>query len=314
MLILLGFEIFLRLYSFGAPAVLRYFAYDPSELYFSNLREFVPNNPILFWKLKSNVNTYYKGAKFSTNEDGFRSQYTLSDFYNIKKEKMAVFGRSITMGTGVEFEENWIEIVAKNYPQKAIYNFSISGYTFVQIEKLIYAILENHQFDTVIIPIFVAEWNVSIAKIPPFSTENFFERHIKAEHFFQKFFLYHFLKEKFQFYQSTYLATDWMFLNSNKIDKKKYIHLASLLPRVITFLNRRHVKTTFVFLPRPDFTKHESDEMLKSEISKWLNGYSGVNVIDASNLLVPFNKGIFPGDLHPDKKIHHEIARQVRLE
>ena len=124
---------------FWARALLHPIAYSASDALEHGLLE--PHaDARIAWTLKPNLDTRFKGLPFSTNEAGFRTPA----FNPIKKQdviRIAVVGRSITMGSGVADHEVYTarlqEMLNKTSPGRyEVINFAVSGHELPQMSAV----------------------------------------------------------------------------------------------------------------------------------------------------------------------------------
>lgn len=103
--VLLVTELSFRFYLYGAYALLPAQMNSMTQIHDSGLVQRA-QDPEVYYELKPNMNSWYKGKRFKTNSAGLRDKE-----YMLEKEpgvfRVAVLGSSWSMGSGIEAEETW---------------------------------------------------------------------------------------------------------------------------------------------------------------------------------------------------------------
>ncbi len=159
-------EIGVRLQNFGLSGITHWKRYDPSPLADTFIITPV-ENPSIKFRLKPSLNTYFRGAPFSTNGSGFRDRpFSISKTPGTKR--VAVLGASMEMGTGVRDEEAYSRQLQKlldvSHPHKfEILNFAVGSYNYEQLVYYYEEFVAPYEPDIIFIPVGLSqtdEWNL----------------------------------------------------------------------------------------------------------------------------------------------------------
>ncbi len=125
----------------------RYFIFGSDSLNYEKMRSVTPlglsgliepsSDPVIVYQLKSNLDTYFKMARFKTNSQGLRDKE-----YSTAKPKntirVAVVGDSLTMPAGVNIEDAYHSILEEEFNRRCpnknfeFINFGVGGYYLSQ--------------------------------------------------------------------------------------------------------------------------------------------------------------------------------------
>lgn len=264
----------------------------------------------LAWKLRPNLKTIYKGKSFSTNSLGFRDTEWLKD----KKIKIAVLGKSYAMGTGVNQGESWPDQLEKMFNNVEVMNFSVEGYTIAQHEFLLHRFVLDKKPDFLILPIFFEEldFKVSLFPIPPV---NLFDSYQSVSWWLNKLYAPKFLIELNRHILRTYFDYDWDYFIFTKREKKEVRSYSSYLQSIIQTCLKRNVK--IVLFPMPVISKLGSRVSNTNRMRlQLLTKSDQVNIFMSEgndDLYRDFSAKdtVFPGDPHPNKLIHLNLAKMI---
>ncbi len=153
-ILLLMTELSFRIYLYGPASIYPARMDSFTQIHDSGLVE-AAEDPAIYYELKPNLDTWYKGARFKTNSAGLRGP-------EINKEKpagvkrVAVLGASWSMGSGIEAEEIWHAQLAErlNADSEVEYefiNFAIDQYSVGEIVATLEKKVPAYNPDMVII-------------------------------------------------------------------------------------------------------------------------------------------------------------------
>jgi hypothetical protein len=135
--LLLMVELSFRVYLFGPVSLNPLKMNSFNQIHRSGMTQ-AASIPAVYFELKPDLDTWYKGTPFITNGQGLRD-----DEYPLVKEdgtfRVAVLGSSWTMGSGVEAQEIWHSVVEQQLnrdfaPQKfELINFGVDQYGIGEI-------------------------------------------------------------------------------------------------------------------------------------------------------------------------------------
>lgn len=151
-------ELALRGSQWGWTAVWDWYHYNPNGFAYSNL---VIDDALMGWRIRPNLDDFFKGKKFRSNSDGLRAD---REFPLIKPEKrlrIAVVGRSYSMGAGVANGEVWTDRLQQQFDRDnrsiEMLNFSVSGHSLMQsIANLRHRVI-NYDPDWIILTVLHGE-------------------------------------------------------------------------------------------------------------------------------------------------------------
>lgn len=151
----LSSEALFRLYYFGPDALLSPWNYSPESILRTGLVKSVPD-PAVGWRMRENASGYLKGARLSTNEYGMRGPSITID-KPPGTIRLAVLGRSISLGTGVDDDEVYTSrlqrLLDRFQPGRyQVLNFSVGGYDTSQALDSYEQYVAPFDVDMILIP------------------------------------------------------------------------------------------------------------------------------------------------------------------
>jgi hypothetical protein len=158
--LLMSLECGTRLWFFGPDAIYHFARYTPIILKDSPL--VVPvKDPSVNFRLKSHLQTYFQGARFSTNEFGVRG-HAFSKDPTPGITRIAVLGASITMGFGVSdaqtYPQRLQDLLNQSFPKKyEVLNFAVGGYDYEQALEFYESFVSKFHPDIVMCPIYYGD-------------------------------------------------------------------------------------------------------------------------------------------------------------
>lgn len=139
-------ELLARYYFYGEQLFNPSYVNSFHNLFSSNLVQ-KSSNDTLIYELKPNYDECFKGVQVSTNELGFRQGK-----HDTAKKQVAVIGDSFTMGSGVVFQDVYVEQANQvlDACEIQLLNFGVSGYNLNQYLSLSKKLLKQQSFDYLI--------------------------------------------------------------------------------------------------------------------------------------------------------------------
>lgn len=264
----------------------------------------------LAWKLRPNLNTTFKGKSFKTNSSGFRD----SEWLDNNKMKIAVLGKSYAMGTGLNQGESWPDQLEKMFKNVEVMNFSVEGYTISQHELLLHRFILGHKPDFLIIPIFFEELDF---KIPLFATPpaSFLESTLTVSWWLNKLYAPKFLTDLNRHMLSHFSGHNWELFKFTIREKKEVRSYSSYLQSIIQTSLKHNIKV--VLFPMPVISKLGSSVTNTNRMRlQLLTKSDQVNIFMSEgndDLYRDFSvkDTVFPGDPHPNKLIHLNLAKMI---
>ena len=301
-------ECMFRYFYFGIDAVIRPWNYSPSGIMHTEI-VIEPKDPALLFDFRSNYNSNFKGARFKTNDQGFRGhKYT-----NEKKVgvvRIAIMGNSISMGAGVEHEETYghklFTMLNSSAPGKYdVLNFSMPAHKLSQKLKIYELSVKKSSPDIILLPLDKKHLS-SRARPHRFKSFKPKWKDIRGM-YLSRLFIYsasrRFIKESFGEYSSNNWRTR---INSTpkKNDIKKINKGKSIAENFIKNAATNGTHVTVLLLPRPGKKSSTADLHFFEE---WLYNRKDVSLIDCTEMLstkIDKRDIIYPGDNHPNAKVH----------
>lgn len=154
--IFLIMEISIRFFVFGLDALIYPGRYTPRANVLTK-QVVAIDDPILPYRLRANVQTWFKGAPLSTNKWGFRNPpIKLEKSKGLKR--IAVLGASVTTGAGVSDTETYSYQLQQMLNQAApaqfeVINVSVPGYRSNQIRAFYERFVTPFKPDYILYPI-----------------------------------------------------------------------------------------------------------------------------------------------------------------
>jgi len=310
-------EVLYRSYFFGIHTVFNLNKYNARGILVTDIMMPV-DDPAIRWRLRPNVDTIFKASRFTTNSFGFREREVLLENPD-DKFRIAVLGRSITMGAAVLDEDIYTRQLQEKLdlwePDKyEVLNFGIGGYKVNQIVALYEKIVKQFNPDLVILPIFYKELDVSIGKSsPPLSYAR--PKWTNLRGYLSYTFIYEAFRLIIKRKTNLIMSTDWR-ERSSKVYHQK-IPMVKTEEIVSQFVKRRKdegIPVVIVSLRRIGEIRRSKWPKAKKRMENWVKSKDGVEFIDTH----PFLEGkmsrrdyVYFGDNHPNAQAHKLYAEVI---
>ena len=306
-------ELAFRLVNFGPHSMLNWKRYNPQGILTSELVE-AADHPDISWKLRPNVNEIYKARPFSTNGLGLRgSEISVKKDSSVKR--IAILGRSLTMGSGVGDGEDYPNVLAGMLAEwkpgtYEVLNCAVGGYS----PKQIITHYEEYisELDPDIIFFMFSKKDLSRNKlqgIPPLADAqpeltnlNFYLSHA---------FLYESSRLIVKKFTNSFISTDWN-ERANEV-REAVSDSVSNATLLADFFQRRNQEEIDCYVFMPKRGKVDPGEGPES-IARWAEDQSGVTYLDINDHLKaakPENLHIYFGDTHPSADMHRVYAEAI---
>ncbi len=306
-------EIGLRIYLVGFHTVFNWIKYNPQGILLTDIAMAV-DDPSISWKLSPNVKAILKTKPFTTNSLGFRN----SEFPVIAekgKTRIAIMGRSITMGSGVTDDEVYTQVLQDLFnvwkPDSIeIINCGVAGYSLKQMLDYYDGYVSNLKPDMVLIPLSPNDMTNKVYPIPPpLSQAKTSITNLKYHLSYT--FTYYVIKTFVKRATENIISVDWK-ERVSQINKPQTSTLTSesLLSEFISKRDQEGVKCYF-FSPN---RRADGSDQDKSGIKIFLSQYNEtkyLSINDYVNDHIPENRYIYYPDTHPSKEMHALIANAL---
>jgi hypothetical protein len=323
-LVFFATEVAFRFIYFGMPAIFSPRLYTPQS--FPDARWVEPDpNPLISFRMKSNQDTVFKGARFRTNSLGFRGSEVLPKD-DPDQVRIATLGRSGSLGSGVSDEEVYSERLNTWFESDGrpveVFNLSVGAYTLAQVAETYRSYKTIVAPDLLILPISLLDVNSTIASLPrKFEPRRFDWLEIRS--YFSDSFLYRLVRSySREFMVAAGLNHDWNW--RWRALKNKHLKRDSNSPEPLTMhefleeffseLRRDGVEVIVLVMRRTNEYPFEREIELASKLRGWFRQHTEVSVIDTLDWLrgrVSRADSIYPGDPHPNAKVHCYLAAVV---
>lgn len=302
-------EIGLRIYNYNSAGVLDWLQYSPQTLVHLPIVERIEDSRLL-WRLKPNLNTFYKGVPFQTNSWGFRD----AEFAE-SEGQIVVLGRSVSMGEGVEASLVWPELLENKlksegrFPLK-VHNLSVAGYSLSQAERNFELYGTKLKPKVVFLPVFLAEWNVAIATLTrPLPRE--IDNRLSLKKWLGGFYVAHAARQLHADLFRSILAPDWLALPYKNKIAEPLPSLALDLPRLVYSFYDQGAKVVLLILPSHQKLAYAYTDKIMSGLNDWARDLAFLKIIEVKDNESFTYKKIYYGDPHPDASTHAALAEVI---
>ncbi|MCK5236729.1 MAG: SGNH/GDSL hydrolase family protein [Deltaproteobacteria bacterium] len=303
-------EVIFRLVYFGPAAVIHPLKYNPFTMQRSALFIY-SDDPGIGKRLAPNRKTIFKGARFTTNEFGYRERAV-----TLKKPvdtfRLAVLGRSFSMGFGVDDDEVYsrrLELLLNDYRSEKyqVLNFAVGGYNLNQSSLSYEKHVRQFDPDMIILPIYPGEIEsmlpIKYNRPPVFSWLNFRRAYLRA------FFTYEMYRKWYK--KNINVVTPRGVYKAPKKKRRPTVNAEEVL---FEFLERRRaegVPVVIVVLPKIEKVYDKQKVLKIKEVSDTREGVHFINVYELLGRKLDRSETIYPGDHHPNAGVHQLYAEHI---
>jgi len=316
--IILMLELCFRIYYFGFSALTHPFAYNNRGMLFSNLPQSVPETDICY-RIKPNLHTFFRGKEFNSNQYGFREKNDVSVQPHQDTLRVALLGRSVSMGAGVADKDIYsrqlddILTSSLTFPVEVL-NFSVGGYRYQQVVSAYEHYVKPFQPDIILWPVYYGEFQTldTGCRRP----ENVQPKWDQLRGYLIDFFLDNAIRAEVDQELISSLASDWH-SRGRAFPPQSSANYEQILQHFIQRRQQEHIPVVLVALPLPPVTslqtKEENFDTEHLFLKQWAQQYDNVQVVDARLNAPRVTKQdiIYLGDFHPTGYVHHEYAKAI---
>lgn len=321
-LILLLMELAFRTYYFGTTALWQPWIYSNRGLIFSNLVQEVEQNDICY-KLQANLNTYFRGKKFSTNQYGFRDLNNFSPQKPANSIRIAVLGRSVSMGSGVDDEQVYSQQLQQILREKLpnynieILNFSVGGYRYRQVASAYEHYVTKFAPDIILWPVYYGE----LQRFDPMclGPQQVRPKWDNLRAYLMDFFVNRGLESLLEPLITANLAPDWHGRGRSVPVSAPLASYSEILTNFIANRRAEGITVILVALPLPPVTTLQVPvaqyPLAQAELTTWVG--NNVYLIDTGIQLatqITASDAIYLGDFHPNAAVHKLYAEHIAPE
>lgn len=326
--VFVGAELSLRLALFGAAAVLRPGEYSPRANTLTAMVEPL-DDPVIRFKMRPDLSMRFKGRKFSSNSIGCRSPE-----FNLEKSpgitRVVVVGASITMGAGVADEAPYPRQMEKLLNKKAldshvpgglnhrheVMNCAVGGYMSNQVAAYYEEYLASLAPDIIIMPIaYDGYWSLEQRVSPQYpSLQDRLPAWDYLRGYFIDSFLYTALRGWAHDWLKPRLSGDWHERGIEPYAAPGVETTAAVMSRFIAARHKEGIPVVLVALHRLQESTLIDRAILRRRLLDWVDANPGVYLIDTLEPLtgkVGLADRVFPGDNHPNERIHSLYAQVI---
>lgn len=319
-LIVAGFlaaEMATRVALFGLDALVHPLRYSPRPNTLTDLA--APNaDPVLTYRLNPGARGYFKGQRFSVNDDGFRGG-PVAPAKPAGVFRIASLGASITMGAGVADQEVYsaalAELLNGVVPGRfEVINASVGGYSARQIAVLYDQHVAKYRPDLVLFPVFYSGYQALDDAVPVSypPLQSFVPARTDLRGYLLDSFLYQGLRETARAWLNSRLAVDWP-VRGRPVPKAP----PTIADELAKFVAQRHaegVPVCLLVLHRINEEPPPSDARYRHRIEEWVHAHPGSCLIDTVPALrgeVGIDDRVYWGDNHPNARVHGLYAKEI---
>jgi len=316
LLLFLLLEIITRIAFFGWSALWHLWDYSNRSLVFSPIVKAV-EDPSICWTLNANYNQYFRNTRFTTNEHGFRDR-SFAIEKNVNVKRIAVLGRSTTMGAAVKDEAIYSRqlqsILDEQYPQQfEVLNFAVGAYRFPQMQNAYETFVAKFKPDAIIWPIYYDEIHKRVNTCP--QLENIQPKWHELRGYFLSSFFYR--------AGQAWIRETFPWLVGKAWRKRGHPTPATQQTRaelLETFIQKRHQENIKVIVPvlfNINKIKQQSSEAQKQAIQNWIKPLTqkyAVQWVNTVPELIPHVSRAdltYLGDNHPNARVHRLYAESI---
>ena len=307
-------EIGFRIYFFGMHTVFNWKKYNPQGILVTDIAHKV-DDPNISWKLTPNINKYFKTKMFTTNSLGFRNpEVKLNKQIGITR--IAVLGRSVTMGSGVNDDEVYTRVLQKKLDEwkpdaYEIINCAVGGYNIKQMAEFYESYVSPLKPDLVFLPI----GKIDLTKIildRPLPLEAAIPGHTNLRYYLSFSFIYESARLLAKRIMNKTISTDWKDRLRETMDlAEPTIKASVILSRFLNKLNEDEIPC-YVYTARRSYKiNKEYLELSRNQMKNWVQQHKGAEFFNNDDYIIekiPNYHAIYFGDNHPSAEMHRLMA------
>ena len=313
-------EIGFRVYFFGIHTVFNWKKYNPQGILVTDIVHKV-DDPNISWKLTPNISKYFQAKMFTTNSLGFRNpEIKLNKQTGITR--IAVLGRSITMGWGVNDNDVFTSVLQNKLDEwkpdsYEIINCSVGGHNIIQMLNHYESYVDPIKPDIIFIPMSIRDINEKIKETPrQISTAK--PKVTNIRYYLSFTFTYVAARSIVRKQSKKIFSIDWNTRYNDLIASKTLMINAE--PIISQFIEKRYNEgiPCYIFAARPLKKLTIKDkEKYREQLMEWSKSKNGTKFLDTYKHTIgkkPKNSNIYLGDSHPSAEKHILFAEALFLE
>ena len=303
-------EIGFRIYFFGVHTVFNWKKYNPQGILITDIVEKV-DDPNISWKLKPNINKYLKTKMFTTNSLGFRNPEVKLN-KQIGVTRIAVLGRSVTMGTGVNDDEVYTMVLQKKLNDwkpdtYEIINCAVGGYNIKQVADYYGTYVSPLKPDLVLLPIGKNDLTKFIPDKPP-PLKSALPKFTNLRYYLRFSFIYGAARTSVKKFTDKIISTDWNDRRRQAMDlAEPTIKASVILSRFLNKLNKDQIPCYLYTARKLNIFNKESLELSRKQLKNLVQQHEVAVFFDIDD----YNHIIFYGDTHPSAGEHRLMANAL---
>jgi hypothetical protein len=296
----------------------RYFIFGSDSLNYEKMSSVIPlglsgliepsSDPEIVYQLKSNLDTYFKMARFKTNSKGLRDkEYSIAKPENTIR--VAVVGDSLTMPAGVNIEDAYHSILEEDFnkscPKKnfEFINFAVGGYYLSQYWAVIRKRVMDWDPDMILIGF--CEYNDF--EIPPDKLfEGTYKVKGKGNPFFFQLFAIRSLEQFFMNIGKSFRDKNQRIDENSTFTDEQVDYMRKLFSMIGAFSRKKKIPIVVVNLGITPSGRNELDSIITSSGLYYIDttsSFDGAKISEYS---------IYPTDNHPNSKANLVFASIIK--
>lgn len=305
-----------RVRYFGAASLLRPWEYTAAHLVQGDLVVADPD-PAIAWRLRPDLSTRHKGARFHTNHAGFRSP-EISKHPAPGALRIAALGASIEMGAAVDDDQTWPRQLEQFLRESGrgdaeVLNAAVGGYRAVQVAAAYERDVAGFTPGAVLVPCYADEFAVATPRVPRPLRQERGER-LDVRNALQRLFLYPALREELRAALRPWLALDWQERAHPRRGGRNSVDARDVLGSFVLRRQREGVRVYLVILPLLERFDAAAHAGFVRQVERWSAGFADAPILDVAGALgdrIGPRDRAFPGESHPSAAGQAAIGRTL---
>jgi hypothetical protein len=296
----------------------RYFIFGSESLNYEKMRSVTPlglsgliepsRDPEIIYQLKSNLDTYFKMARFKTNSKGLRDkEYSMAKPQNTIR--VAVVGDSLTMPAGVNIEDAYHSILEEQFnrscPNKnfEFINFAVGGYNLSQY----WAVIRKKAMDWDPDMLLIGFCEYNDFEIPPDKLfKDTYKVKEKGNPFFFRSFAIRSLEQFFKNIGKKDMDKNRRIDDNSTFTEEQVNYMRELFSMIGAFSRGKKIPIVVVNLGITPSGQNELDSIVTNSGLYYLDATSSFEGAKISEY------SIYPTDNHPNSKANLVFASVIR--
>ena len=301
---------------FGFASLLRPWEYTATHLVQGDLVAADPD-PSIAWRLRPDLATRHKGARFTTNHAGFRSPEISRDPAP-GTLRIAALGASIEMGAAVDDDQTWprqLELALREAGRAdaEVLNAGVGGYRAVQVVAAYERDVAGFAPDAVLVPCYADEFAVATPRVPrPLRQER--GDSLDVRNALQRLFLYPALRDGLRAALRPWLALDWPERAHPRPRGRDQVDARDVLGGFVQRRQQEGVRVYLVILPLLERFDAAAHARFVRQVERWSAGFAAAPILDVAGALgdrLGPDDRAFPGESHPSAAGQAAIGRTL---